>query len=83
MTKKSRRVRRKDTQARLSKAQLAQPVAGQAPPEVQDAPEVEPVQQPEALDFGEEYRYVVSDLQTIGILAAMMLGGLIVLSFVL
>ena len=83
MAKKSRRVRHRDTQARLSKAQLAQPVAGQAPPVVQDAPEVEPVQQPEELDFQQEYHYIVSDLQTIGILAAMMLGGLIVLSFVL
>jgi hypothetical protein len=37
----------------------------------------------EATDFREEYRYVVRDLQRIGILAAAMLGGLVILSFIL
>ncbi len=82
MAKKSRRVRRKGTQRRLSQAQLVQPVAKETPQAV-DAPVVELVQQPEVLDFQDEYHYVVSDLQRIGILAAMMLGGLVVLSFVL
>jgi hypothetical protein len=41
-----------------------------------------PPEQPAALDFREEYRYVVSDLQRIGILAAVILGALVILSFV-
>lgn len=34
-------------------------------------------------DFSTEYRYVVSDLNRIGILAAVLIAGLIALSFVL
>ncbi len=36
---------------------------------------------PREVNFREEYRYILSDLKTIGILAATILGGLIVLSF--
>jgi hypothetical protein len=48
-----------------------------------EAPAVETVQQSKTLDFGQEYHYVVQDLQRIGILAAVMLGGLAILSFIL
>lgn len=82
MAKKSRRVRRKGAQRRLSQAQLVQPVVREGSPAV-EAAVVEPQRQPEALDFQDEYRYVVSDLQRIGILAAVMLGGLVILSFIL
>ena len=86
MAKKSRRARRKRAPRRLSEAQLIQP-SGQEAAKVTEAPAVEPVQapvqQPVATDFGEEYRYVVKDLQRIGILAAAMLGALVVLSIIL
>ena len=86
MAKKSRRARRKGAQPRLSKAQLLQPT-DQETSRVVEAPAVEPdrvsVPQPAVSDFREEYRYVVKDLQRIGILAAAMLGGLVVLSFIL
>ncbi len=82
MTKKSRRVRRKGVQPRLSQAQLIQPTAASRTQQEED-PAVELEAQPKALDFQDEYHYVVSDLQRIGILAAMMLGGLLALSFVL
>jgi hypothetical protein len=81
MTKKSRRVRRKGVQPRLSQAQMIQPTAALQAQE--EAPAVELAPQTRALDFAEEYHYVVSDLQRIGILAAIMLGGLLALSFVL
>ncbi|MGD9101784.1 MAG: hypothetical protein PVF45_14980 [Anaerolineae bacterium] len=80
MAKKSRRVRRKGVQPRLSRSQLVRPVSREG---LDEAPAVELVQQSKALDFGQEYRYVVSDLQRIGILAAVMLGGLAILSFIL
>ncbi len=34
-----------------------------------------------AVNFQEEYRYIISDLRRIGILAAIILSGLVVLSF--
>jgi len=85
MTKKSRRVRRKGTQSRLSEAQLVQPthkVIEEAAPVVKMAAAEKAVKSPET-DFREEYDYVVSDLQRIGLLAAAILGGLLILSFIL
>ena len=82
MAKKSRRVRRKP---RLSESQLVQPVdttAQTTSPEVEKVAPA-PEKRSEAVDFQDEYRYVVSDLQRIGLLAAVMLGGLIILSFIL
>jgi hypothetical protein len=38
---------------------------------------------PKRVDLAEEYRYVVADLQRIGIIAALLILGLIVLSFFL
>jgi hypothetical protein len=85
MAKKSRRVRRKGTQPRLSETQLVQPTEKaikEAPPVAEvAAPEVK--QLPVETDFQSEYRYVVKDLQRIGLLAAAMLGGLLILSFIL
>ena len=85
MAKKSRRVRRKAARPRLSEAQLVQPTQesireAAAVVEVADA---KPVRDAKATNFEDEYYYVVSDLQRIGILAAAMLGGLLVLSFIL
>lgn len=86
MAKKTRRARRKGAQPRLSKAQLIRPT-DQETSLVAEAPAVEPdrvsVPQSKVTDFRGEYRYVVKDLQRIGILAAVMLGGLVVLSFLL
>jgi hypothetical protein len=83
MAKKSRRVKRKGAQPRLSETQLRRPTAPEAP-RVTEKPVAArvPPEQPAALDFREEYRYVVSDLQRIGILAAVILGALVILSFV-
>ncbi len=85
MTKKSRRVRRKGVQPRLSEAQLVQPthkVIEDAAPVVKMVTAEKAVQSPET-DFREEYNYVVNDLQRIGLLAAVILGGLLILSFIL
>lgn len=85
MAKKSRRVRRKGAQSRLSQAQLVQPTQSavkEAPP-VAEVAVVEKTQQPPTTDFRDEYFYVVSDLERIGLLAAAMLGGLVILSFIL
>ena len=83
MAKKSRRVRRKGTQPRLSEAQLVRP----AEKAIKEAPAIVEVAAPEAqqspaTDFEKEYRYVVKDLQRIGFLAAAILGGLVILSFI-
>jgi hypothetical protein len=90
MTKKSRRVRRKGARPRLSDAQLMQPAAQQAavvtktPAMAPASPaKAAPVPQAAALDFSQEYHYVVSDLQRIGVLAAVILGALVILSFIL
>ncbi len=85
MAKKSRRVRRKGTRPQLSKTQLVQPTQ-KTIDEVAPVIEVvaaESAQKPVATDFRTEYHYVVRDLQRIGLLAAAMLGGLLILSFVL
>ncbi len=80
MAKKSRRVRRKGTQTRLSEAQLVQPtqVAEQAPP-VKEAAATEQPQQTDEIDLRKEYQYVTSDLKRLGILAMAILGGILFL----
>jgi len=85
MAKKTRRVRRKGTQPRLSETQLVQPTEKaikEAPP-VAEVAALEVKQLSVETDFQNEYRYVVKDLQRIGLLAAAMLGGLLILSFIL
>ena len=86
MAKKTRRVRGKGTLPRLSEAQLVQPTAPKAERvavPVVKAAAVEPTPQPAATDFRQEYHYVVNDLQRIGLLAAIVLSALVVLSFLL
>ena len=73
MAKKTRRVK-----ARLSEAQLVQPQEIAKP----TAP-VAVTQASGDADLNSEYHYVVRDLQRIGILAGVILGGLIALSFIL
>ena len=81
MAKKSRRVRKQGRPARLSPAQMVQPVAG-APASVPVV--AAPVQAaPKGSDLGEEYRYVIADLKRIGIIAAVMLAVLVVLALLL
>ena len=80
MAKKSRRVRRPvRPTARLSPSQMVQPKAG----EVVTAPGKAPTSEPQSVDLGQEYHYVVADLKRIGIIAAVMLVALIVLAFAL
>lgn len=83
MAKKSRRIRRKGDKPQLSQAQLVQPtpIAVQETALVEEA--IDATQPPEVTDFQDEYHYVVKDLQRIGLLAAAMLGGLVMLSFIL
>jgi hypothetical protein len=84
MAKKSRRVRHKGTRPKLSETQLAQPT--QVAPEVLPAVEATtkvPAKQSTEVDFREEYHYVVSDLKRIGLLAAAIFGGIIILSLIL
>lgn len=81
MAKKSRRVRRRQRQIRLSQAQMVQPGMSRA---VGLSPVVTPTQSPApTTDLREEYRYVITDLRRIGILAVAMLAVLIVLALLL
>jgi len=74
MAKKTRRVK-----ARLSEAQLVQPQ------EILAIESIAPAEAtPSAGDADlTEYHYVVHDLRRIGILAGVILGGLVALSFIL
>ena len=81
MAKKSRRVKKKGGQVRLSPAQMMQPGMG----EVTDAPLVAaPAQSASQVsDLREEYRYVIADLKRIGVIAVAMLAVLIALALLL
>lgn len=81
MAKKSRRVRKKGRQVRLSSTQMAQPGIQEAAAAPLVATPARPV--PKATDLREEYRYVVADLKRIGVIAVAMLAVLIVLAFLL
>ena len=84
MAKKSRRVRRKDSQSKLSEAQLVQPTqASQAAQPAVEKPAAETTARSSEVDFKVEYQYVVSDLKRLLILAAATFLGLVALSFVL
>ena len=74
MAKKTRRVR-----PRLSETQLVQPQGITEP----TAPVAVTTPSPGDADLTSEYHYVVRDLQRIGILAGVILGGLVALSFIL
>ena len=82
MAKKSRRVRKKGRQVRLSPAQMVQPETG----EVADAPPpvAAPARSvPQESDLREEYHYVITDLERIGVIALVMLAVLIALALLL
>ncbi len=71
MAKKVRR-------ARLSAAQTYVPES--APSSAATSPQTASAGSRQ-VNFSEEYRYIISDLQRIGILAAAILSGLVILSF--
>jgi hypothetical protein len=71
MAKKIRR-------ARLSATQTYEPIAQ---PGIVAEPQLPKSAGSREVNFQEEYRYIISDLQRIGILAAVVLGGLGILSF--
>ena len=81
MAKKSRRVRKKERQVRLSATQMVLPEGGEAA----GTPLVTtPARRaPKVSDLREEYRYVIADLKRIGIIAVAMLAMLIVLALLL
>jgi len=81
MAKKSRRVRKKERQVRLSPTQMVLPEGSEAA----EMPLVTaPARRaPKVSDLGEEYRYVIADLKRIGIIAVAMVAVLIVLAFLL
>jgi hypothetical protein len=81
MAKKSRRVRKKGRGVRLSEAQMLRPGTG----EMSIAPTVAVQARPvvRTSDLREEYRYVITDLKRIGVIAAAMLVVLVALAFLL
>ena len=81
MAKKSRRVRKKGRQTRLSPAQMAQPATSADAGTRMAAVRVKP--SPEASDLREEYRYVIADLKRIGVIAGVMLAVLVALALLL
>ncbi len=80
MAKKSRRVKRKGQQVRLSPTQMVQPGADK----VADIPSPTAARSAARMpDLGEEYRYVITDLKRIGVIAVAMLVVLIALAILL
>ena len=81
MAKKSRRVRKKERQVRLSPTQMVLPEGSEAA----DMPLITaPARRaPKASDLREEYRYVITDLRRIGVIAVIMLAVLIALALLL
>lgn len=74
MAKKSRRSRKRRPKMQPQTAAAVPPARIEKKPA---APK------PTEVDFSEEYRYVIADLKRIGILAAAMMGLLVVLSFII
>jgi hypothetical protein len=81
MAKKTRRARGKKQPVRLSPAQMVLPEVEQAAGEVPVVAKKQAAQP--VTDLGEEYRYVVADLQRIGVIAAAMLAALAILALFL
>lgn len=81
MAKKSRRVRKKSRQVRLSPAQMVQPGVGEGADAPVVAIPVVPV--PKVADLQKEYNYVIADLKRIAIIAVVMLAVLVVLALLL
>ncbi len=80
--RKSRRAKKKKrrTQVRERALPVSQERVAPAP---SSAPAVKAKAAVPAVDFSHEYRYVISDLKRIGIIAASMLALLVILSFVI
>ncbi len=72
MAKKARRIRR------LSATQTYEPVAA---PSAAGGIQPPTARAGRTVDFREEYRYILGDLQRIGILAAAILAALVIVSF--
>lgn len=82
MAKKSRRARKRRPPVQQPQAPAARPTTATAPAvQVTRKPAAAP--SPTVVDFSKEYRYVIADLKRIGILAAAMMGLLVVLSFII
>ncbi|MEE8390924.1 MAG: hypothetical protein V3S14_09050 [Anaerolineae bacterium] len=81
MAKKSRRIRKQGQPVRLSAAQMVQPGMDEMPKVTSVATPARSA--PQVTDLREEYRYVITDLKRIGIIALVMLVALIVLAFLL
>jgi hypothetical protein len=85
MAKKSRRARKRQKGRKVRPNIPAPPSAGIAA--VRPAAAVKPPSEKTIarteMDFSEQYAYVRQDLKRIGLLAGMMFGAMIVLSFVL
>jgi hypothetical protein len=81
MAKKTRRVKKKNQPVRLSAAQLVQPGIGEVTQPSSAPASAQPVQQ--VTDLQEEYRYVITDLKRIGIIAVAMLAALVVVALLL
>lgn len=82
MAKKSRRTRR---QQRPHATPSAAPVQATQEPQRTSSASVSPSNsnQHKQVDFRAEYPYVIQDLRSMGVIAAGMLGILIVLSFII
>lgn len=79
MARKSRRVKRKGRQVRLSASQMVQPIRGEG-----DAVSAVGVgHAPEVPDVKEEYDYVAADLVRLGIVAVSVFVLLVVLTLLL
>ena len=81
MAKKSRRVRKKGRQVRLSPTQMVQPGRGEMVDASVGAAPARPTSK--VADLQQEYRYVITDLKRIGIIAVAMLAVLILLALLL
>jgi hypothetical protein len=81
MAKKSRRIKKKGRQVRLSPTQMAQPGMGEAVNAATGGVQARPESEGNGLQ--EPYRYVVADLKRMGIIAAEILVVLVVLAFLL
>ncbi len=87
MSKKKRKYGSKNKKRKLSAAQTYRPQAGAAPASTKKAGKRRAAQTkhhiPTEEELAEEYRYVLTDLKRIGILALVMLALLIALAIVL
>ena len=78
MAKKSRRVKKQGRQVRLSASQMVQPTVSEGADVARPITGAQPAAK--EADLREEYRYVITDLRRIGIIAVGMLAVLTVLA---